>query len=277
MFDQKPSTNPPSQPIDFSPPFTGPQPVPKAPPEIPLETEPTVMPRVTDIRPTDGAKGAPPQGLPTTEATEDIFKETDKVTPVPPISEGGKTPPPAGPLEPLTELPDDLEEEGGGGKKFFLVGLLVVVVILAGGGYFAYTKFFRAAPASLPEVNLNVQPEVNQNINIEPQVNENLNLEVNENLNENVNAPANLNVNKKATLDSDKDGLTDAEEEEYGTDPFEPDSDGDGLYDREEIKVYHTNPLNPDSDNDGYLDGEEVESGYNPLGPGKLLEINFEE
>lgn len=47
------------------------------------------------------------------------------------------------------------------------------------------------------------------------------------------------------------------------------DSDNDGLTDMEEI-IYDTDSKNPDSDGDGYKDGAEVDSGYNPLGPGKL-------
>jgi len=47
------------------------------------------------------------------------------------------------------------------------------------------------------------------------------------------------------------------------------DSDFDGLDDQSEAK-YGTDPKNPDSDGDGYLDGQEVEGGYNPLGVGKL-------
>ena len=44
------------------------------------------------------------------------------------------------------------------------------------------------------------------------------------------------------SLDSDDDGLTDAMEEIYGTDKNNPDTDGDG-----------------------YLDGDEIENGYDPL------------
>ena len=58
--------------------------------------------------------------------------------------------------------------------------------------------------------------------------------------------------------DDDNDGLTNAEERRYGTDPKNPDTDGDGLTDGEEVKRYHTNPLNPDTDGDGLTDGEEV-------------------
>lgn len=49
-------------------------------------------------------------------------------------------------------------------------------------------------------------------------------------------------------------------------DPSDPnkDSDNDGLKDWQEIQIYHTDPCNPDTDGDGYLDGEEVASGYDP-------------
>jgi len=50
----------------------------------------------------------------------------------------------------------------------------------------------------------------------------------------------------------------------------ETDSDGDGLTDIEELKIYGTDPKNPDTDGDGYSDGDEVKNGYNPLGEGEL-------
>ncbi|RCK72603.1 MAG: Calcium-binding acidic-repeat protein precursor (ARP) [Ignavibacteriae bacterium] len=58
--------------------------------------------------------------------------------------------------------------------------------------------------------------------------------------------------------DKDNDGLTKKEEKSIGTDPNNPDTDGDGLNDGEEINKYKTNPLNKDSDKDGLKDGEEV-------------------
>ena len=47
------------------------------------------------------------------------------------------------------------------------------------------------------------------------------------------------------------------------------DTDGDLLTDERE-KELGTDPNNPDTDGDGYLDGPEVANGYNPLGEGKL-------
>ncbi|MFZ2681889.1 MAG: thrombospondin type 3 repeat-containing protein [Patescibacteria group bacterium] len=74
-------------------------------------------------------------------------------------------------------------------------------------------------------------------------------------------------------VDSDGDGLTDAEEQAAGTNSNLSDTDSDLLGDREEVQVYGTDPLRADSDADGFSDGQEVQSGYNPNGPGKLLEI----
>jgi len=69
-------------------------------------------------------------------------------------------------------------------------------------------------------------------------------------------------------LDSDGDGLTDDEEAQLGTDPFNPDTDGDELGDGREVKELKTNPLNPDTDGDGLSDGDEVlRRSTDPLNP----------
>lgn len=52
-----------------------------------------------------------------------------------------------------------------------------------------------------------------------------------------------------------------------GSDPFDADSDNDGLTDDQEINVYGTNPILADTDGDGDLDGEEVTNQTNPLDP----------
>lgn len=71
--------------------------------------------------------------------------------------------------------------------------------------------------------------------------------------------------------DTDGDGLFDGEEvNTYKTNPKNFDTDGDGLVDSEEVKTYKTNPTKADTDGDGFSDGTEVKSGYNPLGSGKI-------
>ncbi len=65
--------------------------------------------------------------------------------------------------------------------------------------------------------------------------------------------------------DSDGDGLYDEAEVLLGTSINSPDTDNDGLTDKDEVKVYKTDPLKQDTDNDGWLDGEEISNRTNPL------------
>ncbi|MCE7934777.1 MAG: hypothetical protein DYG96_09310 [Chlorobi bacterium CHB2] len=60
--------------------------------------------------------------------------------------------------------------------------------------------------------------------------------------------------------DSDGDGLKNSEEREIGTDPNNPDTDGDGLRDGAEVRDHKTDPLKPDTDGDGLNDGAEVDT-----------------
>jgi len=86
-----------------------------------------------------------------------------------------------------------------------------------------------------------------------------------------------------ANPDTDGDGYSDGDEVAAGFDPLSPpqadrsgdsalDSDNDGLTDADELNIYGTDPNNPDTDGDTYPDGVEVANGYNPLGEGKLSE-----
>ncbi len=54
--------------------------------------------------------------------------------------------------------------------------------------------------------------------------------------------------------DPDRDGLPNRVEELLGTDPDDPDTDGDGLTDGDEVLRSGTNPLDEDSDGDGFGD-----------------------
>ena len=76
--------------------------------------------------------------------------------------------------------------------------------------------------------------------------------------------------------DTDNDGINDGDEVTNGSDPLNPcdpddsaaicqiDTDGDGLTDVYE-GIIGTNPNNPDTDGDGISDGDEVTNGSNPL------------
>jgi hypothetical protein len=60
------------------------------------------------------------------------------------------------------------------------------------------------------------------------------------------------------TGDTDGDGFDDAYEEALGTDPNNPDTDGDNVSDSDEVGLYGSDPLDPDTDFDGLQDGDEV-------------------
>lgn len=68
----------------------------------------------------------------------------------------------------------------------------------------------------------------------------------------------NIYLGAAAGGDDDRDGLSNAFEEQIGSDPDNPDTDGDGLKDGEEVRRYKTSPIATDSDNDGLRDGDEV-------------------
>ena len=58
--------------------------------------------------------------------------------------------------------------------------------------------------------------------------------------------------------------MLDVDESTLGTDPLNPDTDGDGLTDGDEVATYGTDPLVEDSDGDGVSDGDEVTNGTEP-------------
>lgn len=75
-----------------------------------------------------------------------------------------------------------------------------------------------------------------------------------------------VNINNGAIGDPDMDNLVNSNEYALGTDPQNPDTDGDGLTDGAEVHTYGSNPLNTDTDGDGLSDGDEVNTyGTNPL------------
>ena len=72
--------------------------------------------------------------------------------------------------------------------------------------------------------------------------------------------------------DTDQDLVSDELERARGTDPTDPDTDGDGLSDADEsgadlahVQPLSTDPLDADSDGDGIDDGAELQLGTDPL------------
>ncbi|RJQ31441.1 hypothetical protein C4572_02560 [Candidatus Parcubacteria bacterium] len=61
-----------------------------------------------------------------------------------------------------------------------------------------------------------------------------------------------------ADMDSDDDALSDLEENSLGTNKNSADTDGDGLGDANEVRIYNTDPKNADPDNDKLTDYYEI-------------------
>ncbi|MFN0157597.1 MAG: OmpA family protein [Bacteroidota bacterium] len=71
-------------------------------------------------------------------------------------------------------------------------------------------------------------------------------------------AGVNIYLGSSDADDDDEDGLNNGEERTLGTNPLNPDTDGDGLKDGDEAHRYKTNPTKNDTDGDGLNDGDEV-------------------
>jgi len=202
---------------------------------------------------------------------EDIFAATDKgtVSPAPPLNMANR---PSGGLPPMAA---PIKSKN---TRFVIAIIVVAVVIIAVGGYLFFKAWRMSGINNAPAVLNNNAEDINTEV-VNQDLNKNLNLSSVENENKNINLgnsvsdTNNKDIQSSDGADSDLDGLTDEEEANIGTNPNKVDTDEDGLLDREEVRLYHTNPLNPDSDGDGFKDGEEVKSGYDPNGPGKLINL----
>lgn len=219
--------------------------------------------------------GVPPANLPVGKV-EDIFdvEEAAEASAPSALSAGAlrskeRPPAPPSPPSPPAGLPDESLAKPMYPLKapklsryLMTVGLIALAVgVLGGIGWFLYASFVREgvspqqapeapppaplpAPAGVPEA---PPPPLSEDITDE-------------------------RVLFGEPIDADGDGLDYAREQALGTDPYNWDTDGDGLSDYDEVAIWKTDPLNADTDGDTYKDGDEVKNGYNPAGPGKIFE-----
>jgi len=220
----------------------------------------------------------PPANLPTagqssgSKEPEDILADVD-------IGEssfqGPSQPADLTPLPPSVPAAAKAEAQAPFFKRYQKVLVVVVIVVvgaavLGAAGWYGYNQFF--GPQAEPSVETN-QNDLNTGqvptANQEPEI-------TNPDLT-NQPSPDQAIVNNNAMpptpIDTDRDGLSDQEEALYGTAIDQVDTDADNLTDRDEVKVFKTDPNNADTDGDTYIDGDEVRAGYDPKGPGRLLEI----
>jgi len=204
---------------------------------------------------------------------EDLFAQTDAAAPqVPPPTQAmPPNPPPAAPApspmpapaQPIAQTPPPapakmdtpMETVATKSSSVKVVIMIVAILVVIGAAFLLSMRILNSKTPVTPEPPITNTEETAPGVETTP---------VPE-----VAAP----VIEKTVVDSDKDGLSDDQEAQLGTNPNNPDTDADGLFDKEEVEVYKTNPLNPDTDGDTYKDGDEVSKGYNPNGQGKLTDI----
>ncbi|TAN57914.1 hypothetical protein EPN15_02630 [Patescibacteria group bacterium] len=189
---------------------------------------------------------------------EDILAEVDK--PAAPRKKTSKSPSP----QPSPLGRGDGESATSAHRPFFIIGGVIAIVIVAGiAGYLVLSGGQQEKPGNKTAANNTNGQSVNANNNINAPVSSNTNISTA------------VNTAPKITNDADGDGLLNEDEAKSGTDPKNPDTDNDGLSDREEVKVWKTNPLKADTDGDSYNDGEEIKTLNDPKVPGgKLLDLN---
>ncbi len=234
---------------------------------------------------------------------DDIFDETDKSSETKSFSGYyNQTPPTLSAVTPELETVkaglsanNNVAPAKGKALKVILIALLIILFI--GLSYLVYVKFFTNQESTVytdpaPIINIDNSAEIQKSgeeVNIATQTpvvsEENIATSTlvvtttpvvsdtdGDGLTDEEELILGTNIN---LTDSDSDGLLDADEAKfYNTKANLSDTDGDGLSDYEEIKIYKTDPTKVDSDMDGYNDKVEIDGGYNPLGSGKLSEIN---
>lgn len=221
--------------------------------------------------------GNQPTGANGNNSVDDIFAETD-VSGARPASGASIEAQPAGLSAPRVLAEGEESSAGRAGIKIKFVLIIVLVALILGtAAYLAYSKFMRSAAESdlLPTTDTNTEQPLNKGVTPEPV--DNIVVPEPEPIIPEPVSPVDTDASSAsgttvvtAPVDSDGDSLTDLEEQALGTNINLIDSDFDGLSDYEEVKIYNTDPLNPDTDGDGFNDGDEVKNGYNPNGEGKL-------
>ncbi len=247
---------------------------------------------------------------PSAQPVEDVFAETDAapaVTPQAPAQSAPTVPPPGPPtalaqgkLQPSAlqqqSVPTGQSTSGSFPVKKLILMIVVSVVVIgvAFAGVYIW-KQSQSVPVADPNLGVpdeTTQTQTQQSDTVVPDTTQQTNIPEQTNTQTQTNQQQNgiggfLNnlqqqsvenaidpFNTQPTLhDTDEDGLNDQQEYDLGTNPRLVDSDADGLSDWEEVRIFDTNPLHNDSDGDTYLDGEEVQNGYDPNGPGKLLDF----
>jgi hypothetical protein len=225
----------------------------------------------------DPSKGSPPTNLPLQPEDMLASVEDDSQN----VSGGGVTSQPdalsAGLLKPKNSIPPPPPAVSSAGLSYStkspvlgkVLGVVIGIIVLGGiafGVWWVYNRFFK--PSQPVDLEITTTLPSISSTPVLPASTTTLPITSTTTL-----PTSTTPIFTGDTVDTDHDGLLDEEEKFYGTDPSKTDTDGDGLSDYDEIKIWTTDPNNPDSDGDSYKDGDEVKNGYNPKGAGKLFNV----
>jgi len=109
-------------------------------------------------------------------------------------------------------------------KVTLIIVALIILASLVGGGFWLYQSVFS-------------EKTTNSNTN---KNNTNVVNNANSNKNSNTNLNSNTNSSTNSSTDSDGDGLSNTQEVVYGTNPNNPDTDGDGYLDDRHVEIYNS-------------------------------------
>lgn len=229
-----------------------------------------------------GVQGANVNQAPRTAGVEDIFSGTEKPEKpaiLQPIQNENRQAMAEEQMLRQYEATIGSDHSGFAQKIFASIALIAVIALLGVGGYWGY-KYFKDRQSQTAIITPDTVPTQEDTILPETELPATDTTDsTNTTTDENAEVPAEDIPDQPIPetlmpVDTDQDGLSDDEEKLLGTNANSSDTDGDGLFDREESKVYGTDPLSKDTDGDTFTDGAEVQAGYNPKGSGKLYDFN---
>lgn len=255
-----------------------------------LKQNPTSDDAAASTPPKDSV-GEPAMDEPNNKPVDDIFGDVDPAADKKSALQSGKIKTVSQTQDPqLTEAPKELTIEqgvvaGDNSARIKKMAAMAISVLLLAAIATAIYAFYFSGPSSTEDAGIALEEE-----NTEEEVSEEEEAHEKE---ENIPVEDEEEPVEESELDYDGDSLTNGEEEALGTDPLEPDTDNDGVFDWDEVEFHGSDPLDPDtdgddlndydelyvwgtdpndvdSDEDGFGDGVEVANGYNPFGDGDM-------
>ncbi len=206
------------------------------------------------------------------QTVDDIFAETDKVSP---SGAGDITTRKVGLASAEGPVPEETEKKGGlPWFKIAIVAIVAIIILLI--GYLVYSQFFKntnsssQTPAVSSTSTTALTQKQNQNSTTTTTTTSSSTAETTNTSIATSTLSTSTELTTVPTSTIPEITATTTATSTVLDASSTLDSDSDGLTDYQEINVYHTDPYNPDTDGDGYLDGAEVSGGYNPNGAGRL-------